>query len=227
MTEFDAEGATGTNERLSSLAMVDDTGEGGDAPSFGPNGADDGDGLTALLDPLYRPPDAFSPKQVEASFAAMKEMDPEGAADLERAWATDAGDNLAYAVKAAKVVMTKELARELTETGIGDHPALVRAAAQLGRLLEHGEAAQPLADVRGRLQSLTKESKTMHETDDEAFQAELEKQTEAIRNAQLDGDHMKATRLDKQRRRFIEQHRPAQTNMRGQPIPEWQRRRAL
>ena len=65
----------------------------------------------------------------------MRTSHPNEAASLEREWGGDFDSNIEFARSYAQSVMTPELTAALEESGLGDHPEIVRFAAQQGRRL--------------------------------------------------------------------------------------------
>ena len=68
--------------------------------------------------------------------AAMAAADPEAARALQAAWGEELTANLDLARRAARAFASPELKRALEDSGLGDHPALIRVAAEVGRLLD-------------------------------------------------------------------------------------------
>ncbi len=67
---------------------------------------------------------------------AMSEVDPEGAAGLRTDWGDDFDRNIALARRAATVFVDPALRAVLDENGLGDDPRIVRAAAEIGRMMQ-------------------------------------------------------------------------------------------
>ena len=71
------------------------------------------------------------PVSVDGAFGIMSEFDPEDAERLQREWHGDAQANLSFARAFAEE--HPELVRIVEASGLGDSPAIVEAAAMLGR----------------------------------------------------------------------------------------------
>jgi hypothetical protein len=89
-------------------------------------------------------PDAAA---TEAMFEAMSALEPEQTAELRALWGAEAAANLGFAMSAASELESPGLIALLEEGGLGDHPALIEAAAKIGRRLagEPGAATPPPA----------------------------------------------------------------------------------
>ncbi len=110
-------------------------------------------------------PDAEPAADRAAVLAAMAAADPEAARALQAAWGEDLAANLDLARKAAGAFASPELLRALDDSGLGDHPALIRVAAEVGRLLEGaapaGSGPAPDQDAAA-LESLEAEIDRLH-----------------------------------------------------------------
>lgn len=83
-----------------------------------------------------------------AVLAAMTAADPDAAAALQAEWGADFGGQIALARQGAQALATPELVALLEDSGLGDHPALIRAAAEIGRRLADTRSdASAAADV--------------------------------------------------------------------------------
>lgn len=83
-----------------------------------------------------------------AVLAAMTAADPEAAAALQAEWGADFGGRIELARRGARALATPELVALLEDSGLGDHPALIRAAAEIGRhLAEPDPGAAPGPDA--------------------------------------------------------------------------------
>lgn len=147
----------------------------------------DGDGLDAAPDPGALPDAAAA----EAMFEAMSALEPEQAAELRERWGAEAAANLRHAAAAARAFDSPALSAFLEECGLGDHPALIEAAARIGRRLaghEPGKAAgQGTADsAAGPRQSA-------------AFDRQIEDLTAQIHDAAQRGDLRQVDRLSRRR----------------------------
>ncbi len=71
-----------------------------------------------------------------AVLSAMAAADPDAARALQAAWGEELTANLDLARRAARAFASPELTRALEDSGLGDHPALIRVAAEVGRLLD-------------------------------------------------------------------------------------------
>lgn len=92
-------------------------------------------------------PDA---QATEAMFEAMAALDADEAAALRERWGEDAAANLGLAMSVSRDFTSPALAAFLEESGMGDHPALVEAAATIGRrLAELTSAAEATAACGG------------------------------------------------------------------------------
>ena len=67
---------------------------------------------------------------------AMRRVDPAGAERLRQDWGADFDANLQRARSAAAAVADQALVAVLEETGLGNDPRILRAAARIGALLE-------------------------------------------------------------------------------------------
>ena len=76
-----------------------------------------------------------------AVLAAMAAADPEAAADLRAEWGADFAGKLELARRGAQALATPDLVALLDDSGLGDHPALIRAAAEIGRRLADPDTA--------------------------------------------------------------------------------------
>ncbi len=76
-----------------------------------------------------------------AVLEAMAAADPEAAAALRAEWGRDFAGNLALARRGAQALATPDLVALLDDSGLGDHPALIRAAAEIGRRLADPDTA--------------------------------------------------------------------------------------
>lgn len=73
-------------------------------------------------------------------FAAMHRVDPMGAERLRCEWGADFDANVDRARQAAAAIADDELIAVLEETGLGDDPRILRAAARIGALIEQRSA---------------------------------------------------------------------------------------
>ena len=98
-----------------------------------------------------------------AVLAAMAAADPEAARVLQAAWGEDLAANLDLARRAARAFASPELKRALEDSGLGDHPALIRVAAEVGRLLDAPAAAPAVSGLDAAvLESLEAEIDRLH-----------------------------------------------------------------
>ncbi|MDJ0972604.1 MAG: hypothetical protein QNJ06_22140 [Kiloniellales bacterium] len=109
------------------------------------HGLEEGAGAP-LQDPSATEPDAGPDTDGAAGdaavLAAMAAADPEATRALRATWGEDLSANLDLARRAARTFASPELTRALEDSGLGDHPALIRVAAEVGRLLEGEATAQ-------------------------------------------------------------------------------------
>ncbi len=96
-----------------------------------------------------------------AALAAMAAADPEATRALQAAWGEDLPARLDQARRAARAFASPELIRALEDSGLGDHPALIRVAAEVGRLLDPAPAPAPDLDGAA-LESLEAEIDQLH-----------------------------------------------------------------
>ena len=98
-----------------------------------------------------------------AVLAAMAAADPEAARALQADWGENLAENLGRARRAAQAFASPGLIRALEDSGLGDHPALIRVAAEVGRLLDSaaGPASAPRLDGAA-LESLEAEIDRLH-----------------------------------------------------------------
>ncbi len=95
--------------------------------------------------------------------AAMAAADPEAARALQAAWGEDLTANLDLARRAARAFASPELKRALEDSGLGDHPALIRVAAEVGRLLDAPAESGTAPDLdAAALESLEAEIDRLH-----------------------------------------------------------------
>ena len=73
---------------------------------------------------------------------AMRRVDPAGAERLRQDWGADFDANLRRARSAAAAVADQALVAALEETGLGNDPRILRAAARIGALLEGRQPAR-------------------------------------------------------------------------------------
>lgn len=105
------------------------------------------------IDDLSEPVDAFS---------AMLEIDPVGATALRDDWGGEFDRNIALARRAATIFADPPLRAALEEFGLGDDPRIVRAAAEIGRILQQrspvqfGDLRSTSGDLDARLRELTR-----------------------------------------------------------------------
>jgi len=109
------------------------------APDAAPDNADDAapdilDADETTDDLAYQlGPDAIpNQAQTDAIFGVMSEADPDAAAALKSEWGQNAAHNVSFARAAVSTFASSELIVHLDETGLGNHPALIAAAAEIG-----------------------------------------------------------------------------------------------
>ena len=88
--------------------------------------------------PDYAPTDRAG---ADDALEAMRQVDPAGAERLRQEWGDDFDANLQRARNAAAAVADDALVAVLEETGLGNDPRILRAAARIGALLEAGRPA--------------------------------------------------------------------------------------
>ena len=113
-----------------------------------PASRDSGPGESGFRDPAPEAGAGPEPSAEAAALAAMAAADPEAARTLQAEWGADLGAKLDLARKAARAFVSPELRRALEDSGLGDHPAMIRVAAEVGRLLG-GPAAAPADAAQG------------------------------------------------------------------------------
>lgn len=86
-------------------------------------------------------PDRTVADDETGALEAMRRADPAGAERLRREWGADFGHNLGHARKAAAVIADEGLIAALEETGLGNDPRVLRAAAKIGALLEGAQGS--------------------------------------------------------------------------------------
>jgi hypothetical protein len=79
---------------------------------------------------------------------AMRRVDPAETERLRREWGAAFDANLQRARSAAAAIADDALIAALEETGLGNDPRILRAAARIGALLETGRAAPKAAGPR-------------------------------------------------------------------------------
>ena len=98
-----------------------------------------------------------------AVLTAMAAADPEAARALQAAWGEDLAANLDLARRAARAFASPELKLALEDSGLGDHPALIRVAAEVGRLLDAPAAAPAVSGLdAAALEDLEAEIDRLH-----------------------------------------------------------------
>ena len=86
-------------------------------------------------------------------YDAMSAVDREAFSALEEEWGTEFESNLALAQETAGAVADDDLIDLLEESGLGNDPRIIRAAAKIGRLLRIGNAqVSPLPSPEEREQ---------------------------------------------------------------------------
>ncbi|MDJ0944228.1 MAG: hypothetical protein QNJ30_12220 [Kiloniellales bacterium] len=101
------------------------------------------------------------PAAEAAVLAAMTAADPEAARALQADWGEDLPAQLDLARRAVRSFASPELLRALEDSGLGDHPALIRVAAEVGRLLD-GPAAPAPQPEGAALEALEAEIDRLH-----------------------------------------------------------------
>jgi hypothetical protein len=92
---------------------------------------------------------------VDETTDAISGIDPAAAEALREEWGADFEANLALAREAAGAVADDALVELLDESGLGNDPRIIRAAARIGRLLQAGQGhrgGSPSADERDALE---------------------------------------------------------------------------
>ena len=134
------------------------------APDQPPETLGDGLGAPAPL-PGAAEAEGGSAAEEAAVLAAMAAADPVAARALQAAWGEDLPARLDQARRAARAFASPDLVRALEDSGLGDHPALIRVAAEVGRLLDAGSDPAPNRgpDLDGAaLESLEAEIDRLH-----------------------------------------------------------------
>ena len=122
-------------------ALLDDADDDFDDPDDDDDLDDDDDDFTdewardGLDDGPPPVPDEVTPEQIDAVFADMAAVDEAGAESLRAQWGDAAGANLRFATAAYETLYTPELKALLDDPAVGNSPALLDAAAKIGRRL--------------------------------------------------------------------------------------------
>lgn len=149
--------------------------------------ATDGDGPDAAPDPEALPDVAAA----EAMFEAMSALEPEQAAELRERWGGEAAANLRHAAAAARAFDSPALSAFLEDSGLGDHPALIEAAARIGRRLAGDEPAGEVGKGAAEAPADARRSA--------ALDRQIEDLTARIHDAAQRGDLRQVDRLSRQR----------------------------
>lgn len=99
-------------------------------------------------------PEDYADEMAEP-YDAISAIDPDAVEALREEWGADLEANLALAREAAGAVADEELVELLEESGLGNDPRIIMAAARIGRLLraEQGDRGDsPNADERDALE---------------------------------------------------------------------------
>lgn len=147
----------------------------------------EGDRPDTAPEPDARPDAAAT----EAMFAAMGELEPAQAAELRQRWGAEAAANLRHAAAAARAFDSPALSAFLEDSGLGDHPALIEAAARIGRRLAGDEPAR--ASGRGAADGAAGQRQ------DGALDRQIEELTAQIHDAAQRGDPRQVDRLSRRR----------------------------
>lgn len=108
---------------------------------------------------------ATTPDMKSEMLSAMASVDADAASALEGQWGDQFEENIELAREAMKTIASPPLVALIDKAGLGDHPELIRAAADIGRLVRDSSVSQNEFSLQQQ-PALEKELNQLREGDD-------------------------------------------------------------